>query len=472
MDVVDAARDLATVELGDARRNKRARMLAARLQERPDASFPELFGASELEAHYRFTNSESVTLKKLISPHLQRSWEQTSDATCVLVVHDTTELSFPGESPREGLVFTGGRSYCHLHASLLLADERAPVVLGLAGLRPYVVQGEVWREVDGRALTPLKCGSDRWRDAAAAARADAPVGPRLVHLMDREADDYPLWAYIVKLGDGFVIRSGQPQRRTAGGGAVGGHLENIPAILGREVFVSRRSKTRPTKDKKRHPPRDARSARLEVRAAAVEILRPLRPGEAGLPERLSLNIVEVVEVDTPEGEAPITWRLVTTLPVSSGEEVERVVDFYRKRWIIEEYFKALKTGCALEERQAESRHALLNTLGLLAPVAVGLLQLRVLARHEPDRSAAGPLTGVQLRVLSAALGKALPKRPTNRDVMLAVAKLGGHLKSNGDPGWQVLGRGFVKLRVLTEGWEAAVEQLGWKAKEQRSDFEK
>jgi hypothetical protein len=230
--VVDAARDLATVELGDARRNKRSRMLAARLQERPDASFPELFGASELEAHYRFTNSESVALKKLISPHLRRSWEQRSDATCVLVVHDTTELSFPGESPREGLVFTGGRSYCHLHASLLLADERAPVVLGLAGLRPYVVQGEVWREVDGRALTPLKCGSDRWRDAAAAARADAPVGPRLVHLMDREADDYPLWAYIVKLGDGFVIRSGQPQRRTAGGGAVGGHWRTLQRYWG------------------------------------------------------------------------------------------------------------------------------------------------------------------------------------------------------------------------------------------------
>lgn len=460
MDVVDAGRELASVDLGDRRLSKRAVKLATTIQARPDVSFPELFNEAELEAHYRFTNNASVTLSKLLAPHVRRSWQQDAEAPYLLVVHDTTELSFPGESPREGLRFTGGRSYLNLHVSLLLGVGQAPVVLGLAGARPYLVEGEVWHEVvDGDELQALSCGSDRWRDAAKAVRGDAPVGRRLVHLMDREADDYPLWVSLLEQGDNFVIRSGQPQRRTAGGGEVRTHLQHTPSILGREVTLSRRSKNRPTKDQKRHPPRDFRFARLEVRTAPAEILRPHRC-PTSLPDKLSLNIVEVIEVDPPEGEQPVTWRLVTTLPVSTGEEVERVVDFYRKRWIIEEFFKALKTGCALEERQAESRHALLNTLGLLAPVAVGLLQLRVLGRHEPDAPFTGPLTALELRVLGTTLGKSLPKRPTNQQVMLAVAKLGGHLKSNGDPGWMVLGRGYVKLRLLTEGWVAAMEHMG------------
>jgi hypothetical protein len=50
----------------------------------------------------------------------------------------------------------------------------------------------------------------------------------------------------------------------------------------------------------------------------------------------------------------------------------------------------------------------------------------------------------------------LPADATVRQAMLAVARLGGHIKNNGEPGWAVLGRGFHKLLAREEGWIAAM----------------
>lgn len=460
MEVLDAARELSAVDLGDKRLNDRARLIVAGIQPRPDVSFPGMFGESDLEGFYRFTNNDAVELPKLLKPHVERSWDRASAEPYVLAVHDTTELSFPGEAPREGLAFTGTRSLLQLHVSLLVGLAEAPVVFGVAGMRPYLVKGELWGEVAaGGELEALASGSDRWQDAARDVRATAPKGTRLVHVMDREADDYALWTCIVRQGDDFVIRSAQGERRTGSHRHVATQLYDKEFIFGRKVHLSRRARDRPTKELKRHPPRDVRMAHLHVRAGPADILRPQNPWRRGLPKSLALNLVEVVEAEPPAGEDPITWRLVTSLPIATAEEVERVIDIYRKRWIIEEYFRALKTGCALEERQAESRWALLNVLGLLAPIAVSLLQLRVLGRHEPEAPAVGPLDELHTTVLRAATGKALPRRPTNRDVMLAVARLGGHLRSNGEPGWMVLGRGYANLCKLVEGWNAAMQHL-------------
>ncbi len=39
----------------------------------------------------------------------------------------------------------------------------------------------------------------------------------------------------------------------------------------------------------------------------------------------------------------------------------------------------------------------------------------------------------------------LARHPTAHEALLAVAALGGHIKSNGPPGWLVLHRGFQDL---------------------------
>jgi len=170
---------------------------------------------------------------------------------------------------------------------------------------------------------------------------------------------------------------------------------------------------------------------------------------------LDINIVRVWEMDPPQGEAPVEWVLFTSEPIDTASQVSQVVDWYRTRWVIEEYFKALKTGCAYEKRQLESREALENALALFLPIAWQLLRLRTLARDASDKPATEALPASQLAVLQRVARRPLPQRPTVRDVMLAVAALGGHLKRNGEPGWITLWRGYEELLTLTAGWDLA-----------------
>jgi hypothetical protein len=173
---------------------------------------------------------------------------------------------------------------------------------------------------------------------------------------------------------------------------------------------------------------------------------------------LPVNIVAVREVNPPLDDEPVEWLLITTEPVETEEQILKIIDFYRGRWVIEEFFKALKTGCAFEKRQLESWHTLQNALGLLIPIAWSLLRLRTVAREEGRTPARAVLTDLELEVLRRASTTPLRQRPTTRDVMLAIARLGGHHRSNGEPGWQLLGRGYQDLLMMTAGYRLAVRE--------------
>ena len=97
-----------------------------------------------------------------------------------------------------------------------------------------------------------------------------------------------------------------------------------------------------------------------------------------------MNVVRVWETDPPRGQPAVQWVLLTSEKIGSAAALQRVVDIYRKRWLIEEYFKALKTGCSLEKRQVGSFDALQKVRALLAPIAYRLLRLRALHRHAED----------------------------------------------------------------------------------------
>jgi hypothetical protein len=193
--------------------------------------------------------------------------------------------------------------------------------------------------------------------------------------------------------------------------------------------------------------------------AATTICLPRPPHiKSSLTKKLPLNVVRVFEVDTPAGCEPVEWRLVTTEPIDTTEQVLAVVDFYRKRWVIEEFFKALKTGCSVEKRQLESLDGLLKMIALFVPVAWSLLRLRILARESAETPAEVVLTPAQITILQS-----IPRsrtrigcRPSVRDALLAIAALGGHLARNGDPGWITLHRGYEELLTLERGWHLAL----------------
>ncbi len=75
-------------------------------------------------------------------------------------------------------------------------------------------------------------------------------------------------------------------------------------------------------------------------------------GEHG-DDPLPLYVVLVSEVNPPPGEKPIEWLLLTNEPVRTFDDAWRVTTWYERRWVIEEYHKALRP--AAESRTFNSR---------------------------------------------------------------------------------------------------------------------
>jgi hypothetical protein len=398
-----------------------------------------------LEGAYRFFGNEQVTPEAILAPHFRQSARRASEAPRVIVVHDTTAFEFGGQTKREGLghLIKPSAQGFFGHFSLALTADGSRTPLGLLAVETVF---RLKKPIGHKEWTPDQSlgESARWLRCVEAAEEQLAGRAQAIHVADREADQFELLSALTKANRPYVIRSFQ-DRRLAEGDEVRLRAAACAAkvTLRREVPLSPRP-TIPGPKGKRHPARRFRIARLSFAATSVELKRSSLP----------VNVIHVFERKPPPGEPAVEWFLLTNLPVDTDEAITFAVDCYRARWTIEEYFKALKTGCQFEKRQLESAHSLLNALAILAPVAWRLLRLRHLARTKDRAPASNALTGKQLEVLRAVAKKPLPSRPSARDAMLAVATLGGHIKSNGDPGWLVLGRGMHDLLLLEMGWRA------------------
>jgi hypothetical protein len=445
--------ELSEADLGDERLNRRLGLLADQLAERPDESFPKALDDAQLEAAYRFFGNDRVSPEAILAPHFRQSARRAAEGERVLVVHDTTQFDFPGNSKREGLgrLIKPTAQGFFGHFSLALSADGARVPLGLLALETVF---RLDRSIGHKNWTPAKNRGERarWLNCVDDAEALLAGRTKAIHVMDREADSYALLAGLADRGRDFVVRSFQDRVLVDHEARLREVARAAKPSIRREVQLSPRPHIRGPKGE-RHPARRFRIASLSIGALAVELPRPSEAGNAGA-ATIRVNVIHVFEKRPPAGEAAVEWFLLTTLPIDTPDAVAFAVDCYRARWVIEEFFKALKTGCQYERRQLESADSLLNALAIFAPVAWRLLLLRHLARNDAKAPATSALSAKQLQVLKAVAKKPLPPRPTVRDAMLAIAALGGHLKSNGDPGWLVLGRGLHDLLLLELGWRA------------------
>jgi hypothetical protein len=453
--------EMAGGELRDRRLNARRNRVIAVLEQHPDLGFPEACADdAEVEALYRFLRNRRVSLPALVEPHVAATHARCAAVGEVLVIHDTTEMSFAGDTARAGLARWGeGRQGFTMHASLAVSADGLQAPLGVMSLLPFVrktrPRGTPKPHNRARYWDPAK-ESRCWADGVAAVRTRCGGTVKTIHVMDRAGDSYELFAAMLAQGDRFVVRLAHDRCvvTPTGPGRLSEAAPPAQAQCERQVTLAPRRGNRSPHALRRHPPREGRVATVRMAARSVALQRP--HGLSHVPASLAVHVVDVWEVAAPPGEAPMQWRLITTEPVDTVDQVLQVVDWYRTRWLIEEFFKALKTGCAYEKRQLESLATLLVALGLLAPIAWQLLALRHLARAVPDESAAVALTPRQLHVLRASpVGDTLGRTPTLREALLAVARLGGHLRQNGQPGWLVLGRGMQKLLWMEAGWAAA-----------------
>ena len=447
--------ELSEADLGDDRLNRRLGLLADQLAERPGESFPKALDDSQLEAAYRFFGNDRVSAEAILAPHFRQSARRAVEHERVLIVHDTTQFEFPGNSKREGLgrLIRPSAQGFFGHFSLALSADGTRVPLGLLALETVF---RLDKAIGHKNWTRAKSRGERARWLNCIDDAETLLGGRTkaIHVMDREADSYALLAALADRTRDFVVRSFQDRVLVDHEARLREVARASRPSLRREVPLSPRPRI-PGPKGKRHPARRFRIASLNVAAISVELPRTDEGGDVSA--SISVNVIHVSEKKPPTGEPPVEWFLLTSLPVDTPEAIAFAVDCYRARWVIEEFFKALKTGCQYESRQLESAGSLLNALAIFAPVAWRLLLLRHLARNEAKAPATAALTTKQLQVLMAVAKKPLPARPTVRDAMLAIAALGGHLKNNGDPGWLVIGRGLHDLLLLELGWRAREE---------------
>jgi hypothetical protein len=452
---------MASGDLGDARLNARRDRLMTVLEQSPDAGFPEACASdSETEALYRFLRNRRVSLAAIMEPHLEATGVRCRALDDVLVIHDTTEMSFPREQQRTGLTRLGpGRQGFWFHTALAVSAEGLRAPLGLIAVASFARPATAgpkppWRE---RFRDPHK-ESRRWADGVTAVRGRVGEPGRAIHVMDREGDSYELFAALTAHGERCVVRVRYDRQivstETAAPLRLSDARTQVAVLVEREVTVApRRAEDRA--QRLAHPARDGRVATVSFTACPVVLQRPQDHRSSTLPATVAVNVVFGWEAHPPPGEPPVEWWLVTTEPIDTIEQVLQIVEWYRTRWLIEEFFKCLKTGCAYEQRQLESLDTLLIALALLAPIAWQLLLMRHLARNLPETRATVALTARQVAILrTTAGGTKLSAAPSIRDALLVVARLGGHLRQNGEPGWLVLTRGMQKLRDMEAGWAA------------------
>lgn len=451
-----AVSNFSSCDLGDERRTRRAVRIAASMADHPAGTSPRQMPEwAELKACYRFFNSKAVTFDALAQPH----WEQTCAAARgrVLIINDTTEVSYGNTRKISGLGAVGkGTTFGFYLHNALMVDAHRGEVLGLA-------RQELFYRVPAPEKENRRQKSRRPRETEVWGRIiDAigvpAAGVEYVHVCDRGADNLEVFCHLQQQRCQWVIRCSHLNRdvRPVRDG------ERMPLVSVENCFAEQPVLGTTSLSLRGRDGQPARTVRLAIRTLEAFIPQPRRrtPYLRMLDFRgLTQTLVEIREVDPPRGVTPLRWVLWTSLPVRTLADALEIVTYYEQRWLIEEFHKAIKTGCQLETRQYESAHCLEGVAGIVSVLAARLLMLKQAARATPETPAAEVVPREWLRMLEALRKRALP---TLRDFVRHLAGLGGFLmrKGDGEPGWITIWRGTEILITSLRAADALRSRCG------------
>jgi hypothetical protein len=447
-----ASEEFGSCELGDRRRTERLIQVAQQVANNPSVSLPhqmETWG--DLKAAYRLFDNQGVTLEAIATPHWRKTRQQPAGR--YLVIGDTTELDFGGSRTIQGVGHTGnglGRGFL-LHTGLMV-HAKTQAVLGVAGqtthYRQQVKKGKKKKKESASQRMKRPRESEVWGRVIDAI-GSPPPDVEWVHVFDRGADSFEVYCHLRQNHSDWVIRASKKNREVLNEQGqkqpVSEILERLPVVGTYRLQVRAR------------PKQAAREAQLEVRIGSIRMPVPkyASPYVKGSGfDSIVMSVVWVREVNVPAGVKPIEWILFTSLPVKNFEDAWQVIEYYEARWLIDEYHKALKTGCGVTERELRTAERLEALVGLLSVVAVRLLALKSMARTDAERPAKTVVPALWLTMLKAAR-KNLRRvyDLTVRQFYRELAKLGGFLgrKHDGEPGWITIWRGWEKLSTLVHG---------------------
>jgi Transposase DDE domain len=310
----------------------------------------------------RFLGNAKVTTAALIE-----GWSEGTAAAAegrhILAIQDTSEINFATTAKRRrGLGETGkGNGRGVLLHPMLAVDAENGSCLGLLSGQVWTRKGRRTVSHDLRDLSDKE--SQRWIATALAAKPLLAKAATVTVLGDRESDIFALYASAAEECLEVIARS-MHDRKLANGIGLYAASEAMAVVDQRAIVLPARAQ------------RAERVAVLELRFGAVELARPQTKFLRSLPKSLPLTLIEVRESDPQAGTEPLHWRLLTTHPVASAEEAWRIVEWYKWRWLIEQFFRVLKTqGFQLEDSQIATADRLLKLVAIAAKAAVITLQL-------------------------------------------------------------------------------------------------
>jgi Transposase DDE domain len=404
---------------------------------------------SEAIRHGRFLANRAVTVEGVIAGWSGQT-RLAAEGRHVLALQDTSEIKFATTAEhRRGLgrIKKGNCRGVLLHP-MLAVDAESGACLGLAS-------GQVWTRGDGElsphADRPLsQKESRRWIDTAEAAKPILAAAAMVTFIADRESDFYALWArlpedryhVLARVMHDHALTSGTTLRRA---------VADAPVRDTRLIELRERAE------------RPARQAELCLRFGEAAIRRPRSSREAGLPEAVRLSWVEVVEPAPPPGQPPLHWLLLTSHAPSTPAQAWQIVAWYQQRWLIEQFFRVMKSqGLNIEDSQLQSAARLEKLVAIAAKAAVIVIQL-VQARGGGEQPASHAFTPTEIDTLAAFEGRFKGKSPlqTNphRKASLAwaawiIARLGGWngYASSKPPGPITFYNGLRYFRACAEGW--------------------
>jgi hypothetical protein len=440
-----AEANFATAELGDKRRTRRLVDTAAQLAHQPEGSLPAHFSWNPLRAVYRLCNRPEVTHANVTAAHFDQTHTRMKQTpTTVLILHDTTELNFTSHYALKGTGPVGngqGRGFLQHNSLAIEADTRK--ILGLA-FQQVTTRIRAPKTETHTARQRRERESQLWERGIRSV-GTAPAGACWVDVADRGGDSFEVMKAALDQGHQFLFRACKDRKIATGPTAAG------PCRLLKSWIRSLHSQAEGAVTIASQGGRPERTARVKMTAAAAWFLVPkLVHGVDREAIPLRVWVERVWEVHPPaDVEEPLEWILLSSLPATGSQELGRYRDWYACRPLIEEFHQVEKSGCGEEDLRFQTSAALLPMLGVLAIVAVRVLQLRWWGRDGAQAPAASASTADERQALRS-MGQ---RTKTARDFVRAVAALGGFLgrRGDGEPGWQTLWRGYRRLQDIVLG---------------------
>lgn len=449
-------KELEGIDLGDKRLNRRSGSILESLAANPQASVNSACeGWGDTLAAYRFFKNPSIESAQILAPHMEATQRRINEHDVVLIVQDTTELDFSAHPPSDAKCLNkADRFGLYDHTHLAVTPDQ--LCLGVVGVEEFDRTRETLGKTEERKTLPIEeKESFRWLTGyrLASRLAGETPGTRIVSVADREADIYDIFleAQQHPTPADFIIRA-KIERCTLERDADSG-----PAVFRkvRDEVSGSELRTMRTIDLPQTPKRKARQAELEIRAIEVVVKPP--HARSSLPS-VTYNVVLVEEVNGPGDGTDVSWLLITSLPIDSVEEILRVIDYYVARWIVEVYFRVLKTGCRVEEIQLETMHRVKNCLAFYRIIAWRVMYLTYLNRECPSLPCDAVFDDCEwMSVWKVVTKEEIPDAPPPlSEFMPLLTRLGGYNNrpSEAPPGPQTFWVGIRRMCDFAIAWLA------------------